>query len=108
MEAQNAAPAPATDEAVNKVALWSRRDQPAWPEMSMLELLDMFEPTMHELARFIPLPREDALQSMRLELLEHFRWNSSVQRERSSGEKAFLDCVRAVCSSRRYVPLKWK
>ncbi|MEK3789665.1 hypothetical protein [Paenibacillus sp. FSL K6-1230] len=108
MEAQNAAPTPAIYEAVNEVTLWSRRDQPAWPEMSMLELLDTFEPTMHELARFIPIPREDALQSMRLELLEHFRWNSSGQRERSSGEEAFFDYKRAVCSSRRYIPLKWK
>lgn len=108
MEAQNAAPAPATYEAVSEVDLLIRCEQPPWPEMSMLKLLDTLEPTMHELARFVPIPREDALQSMRLELLEHFRWNSGNQRELTDLEAAVSDSGGAVHSYQEYVPLTWK
>lgn len=96
MEAQNAAAAPATHEAVNEVEHLIRSEQPPWSEMSMLKLLDTFEPTMHELARFIPIPREDALQSMRLELLEHFRWNRGSKREQTGLEAAVSNYAGAV------------
>jgi hypothetical protein len=39
-------------------------------QQAMLELLDYYEPEMLQLIRYIPMSREDALQSLRLELIE--------------------------------------
>ena len=39
-------------------------------QQAMLELLDYYEPEMHQLSRYLPMSREDAMQSLRLELIE--------------------------------------
>lgn len=43
---------------------------------AMLELLNFFEKDMLKLSRYIQIPREDALQSMKLEMIELFKMNN--------------------------------
>lgn len=37
---------------------------------SVIEIMEIFEPEIHYLARFIKLPKEDAVQSLKAELIE--------------------------------------
>ncbi len=39
-------------------------------QQAMLELLDYYEPEMRQLSRYMPMSREDAMQALRLELIE--------------------------------------
>ncbi|RXZ82530.1 hypothetical protein EBB07_10720 [Paenibacillaceae bacterium] len=40
---------------------------------AILSLLAIFEPDMHEHSRYIKMPKEDVLQSMKLAMIEMFR-----------------------------------
>lgn len=60
-------------------------------ENSMARILEMFEEDMRILSRYIPMPKEDALQSMKLEFIELIR-NSPLYEEENkekedTGEK---------------------
>ncbi|WP_322906258.1 hypothetical protein [Paenibacillus campi] len=39
-------------------------------QQAMLKLLDYYEPEMRQLSRYMPMSQEDAMQSLRLELIE--------------------------------------
>ncbi|WP_145953878.1 hypothetical protein [Paenibacillus bovis] len=39
-------------------------------QQAMLELLSYYEPEMRQLSRYMPMEREDAMQALRLELIE--------------------------------------
>ncbi len=39
-------------------------------QQAMLELISYYEPEMRKLSRYMPMPQEDAMQSLRLELIE--------------------------------------
>ncbi|GAK40236.1 hypothetical protein PUW24_09355 [Paenibacillus urinalis] len=55
-------------------------------EDSMTRIIEMFEEDMRILSRYIPMPKEDALQSMKLELIELIK-NSTLYDEEESNEK---------------------
>ncbi|MFD1137284.1 hypothetical protein [Paenibacillus urinalis] len=55
-------------------------------EDSMTRIIEMFEEDMRILSRYIPMPKEDALQSMKLELIELIR-NSTLYEEESNEKK---------------------
>ncbi|SFS70592.1 hypothetical protein [Paenibacillus sp. 453mf] len=52
-------------------------------EGSMTRIIEMFEEDMRILSRYIPMPKEDALQSMKLELIELIR-NSKLYKEENN------------------------
>ncbi|MCM3129259.1 hypothetical protein ACFQ3J_19240 [Paenibacillus provencensis] len=52
-------------------------------EDSMTRIIEMFEEDMRILSRYIPMPKEDALQSMKLELIELIR-NSTLYKEENN------------------------
>ena len=45
-------------------------------QSSMLELLAYYEPEMRQLSRYMPMEREDAMQALRLELIELLQENN--------------------------------
>ncbi|MCM3784678.1 hypothetical protein M3231_17070 [Neobacillus mesonae] len=49
-------------------------------EASMKRVIEMFEEDMKILSKYIPMPKEDALQSMKLELIALIK-NSSLTEE---------------------------
>ncbi|MEK5060770.1 hypothetical protein ACFSVM_14910 [Paenibacillus shunpengii] len=52
-------------------------------EESMARIIEMFEEDMRLLSRYIPMPKEDALQSMKLELIELIRNSTQYEEERN-------------------------
>lgn len=67
MEKQNAESAQTEDEQLEQLI---HRIQQHGDDAAMLAFLELFEEDMQQLARYMRMPREDAMQSLKLGMME--------------------------------------